>query len=59
MRRFVEAVRESGLVLGERPQYRQHNPHAQLHGREVKRLKAWEITEEDAIRDMEKKKNKK
>ncbi len=45
MRKFVEAVRESGLVIGEGPEYRQENPHRRLSNWKPS-LKAWEYTDE-------------
>ena len=41
MRNFVEAVKESGLVIGEGPQYVQENPHINLNNFK-RRLRPWE-----------------
>ncbi len=41
MRKFVAAVKESGLLIGEGAQYQQENPHRQL-SRFRRSLRPWE-----------------
>ena len=44
MRKFVDAVKKSGLLIGEGPQYEQENPHKRLTNFK-KSLRPWEYTE--------------
>ena len=48
MVKFIEAVKSSGLVLGEPGQYQQQDPHAVMYNRfrRNKSIRPWEVVDQ-------------